>query len=401
MHFTGALRSCILDQRLGPGGDRWYNCMPMYHGTGGIATMTNMMSGVSTALAKGFSTQNFWADVRDSESTAITYVGETARYLLAAPPHPLDKVHKVRFMHGNGLRPDVWSRFQERFAVPEVAEFFGSTEGMLMLLNWSRNDYTVNAVGFQGALIRYIARNTLVPVEVDTATNDILRNSKTGFAKRKSYEEGGEILVNVPNEAAFPGYWDSAEASEKKFARDVFKKGDLYYRSGDALRRTDDGRWFFLDRLGDTYRWKSENVSTAEVAEVLGTFPGIHEANVYGVLVPGHDGRAGCAALAIAPAQREKFDWASLVKHAKAHLPRYAVPVFIRVVEGEVGGMGSHNNKQSKAPLREEGVNPKERGSKVLGGEQDEVFWIPPKGNSYVKFEERDWNSLVAGGARL
>ena len=147
--------------------------------------------------------------------------------------------------------------------------------------------YFANAVGHHGAILRHKFRNIYVPVEIDTDTNEILRDPKTGFAKRKSYEEGGEMLVNIPSESAFAGYWRNPEATEKKFERNVFKKGDLFYRTGDALRRTPDGRWFFLDRLGDTFRWKSENVSTAEVAECLGNFPGVVEANVYGVEVPG------------------------------------------------------------------------------------------------------------------
>lgn len=147
--------------------------------------------------------------------------------------------------------------------------------------------YFANAVGHHGAILRHKFRNIYVPVEIDTDTNEILRDPKTGFAKRKSYEEGGEMLVNIPSESAFAGYWRNPEATEKKFERNVFKKGDLFYRTGDALRRTPDGRWFFLDRLGDTFRWKSENVSTAEVAERLGNFPGVVEANVYGVEVPG------------------------------------------------------------------------------------------------------------------
>lgn len=304
-------------------------------------------------------------------------------------------------MYGNGLRPDVWERFRSRFGVEEVAEFFSSTEGVFSTINWCRGPYLANAVGHYGLILRRIYNSIYIPVAIDPATNDILRDPVTGYATRQPYSIGGEILVAVPNEAVFPGYKDAPDATSKRFVRDVFKKGDLYYRSGDALRRTDDGRWFFLDRLGDTYRWKSENVSTAEVAEVLGSFPGIHEANVYGVLVPKHDGRAGCAAIVITPEQRGNFDWAALAKYARERLPSQAVPVFVRVAKGEVGVMGSHNNKQNKGPLREEGVDPGLRGKKVAGGEFDRVFWIPPRGDSYVPFGREDWERLVGGGSRL
>jgi acyl-CoA synthetase (AMP-forming)/AMP-acid ligase II len=401
MHMLGARRSNTLGQKRGPGGDRWYVCMPMYHGTGGVHSISAIMSGVSVAIGKGFSVRNFWKDVRDSESTFIVYVGETARYLLAAPPSPLDKQHKVRVMYGNGLRPDVWRRFRERFAVPEVAEFFNSSEGMLSLFIWNRGDYTAECVGHHGALLRWFMRNTFVPVQIDYETNEIIRDSKTGWAKRNSYNEGGEIIVKLPNEQAFPGYYKNPEATKKKFIYNVFQKGDIFYRTGDALRRTDDGRWFFMDRLGDTYRWKSENVSTAEVAETLGHFHGIHEANVYGVSVPGHEGRAGCAALTIDEAARENFDWKGFAAFARQKLPRYAVPVFVRVLGSGLGSMASHNNKQDKVKLRAEGVDPGLKGSKVPSGEGDEVYWIPPKEDRYVRFEEKDWEGLVGGRARL
>lgn len=388
------------NKRVGQG-ERTYICMPLYHASGGSLGMAALLCGLSIAIGKRFSVRNFWTDVRDSDSTCILYVGETARYLLAAPPHPLDKKHKVRAMHGNGLRADVWQAFRERFGVNEVREFFNSSEGMFGSSVRCRGDYLVNAVGHHGAISRYLLRNTYIPVEVDFETNSMVRDPKTGFAKRKSYEEGGEIIVRIPSEAAFPGYRGAPEATEKKFARNVFQKGDLYYRTGDALRRTTDGRWFFKDRLGDTYRWKSENVSTAEVAEVLGQFPGILEANVYGVHVPGHEGQAGCAAIIIAPERREIFDWASLARFALERLPRYAVPVFVREISGEIGAMGSHNNKQNKVPLRAEGINPELRGTKVAGGEADKLFWMPLKEERYAQFEEKDWAKLIQGTTKL
>ena len=250
MHLVGARRANICGQRRGRNGDRWYVCMPMYHGTGGVNAIACIMAGVSLAIGKGFSVRNFWRDVRDSESTFFIYVGETARYLLAAPPSPLDKEHKVRCIFGNGLRPDVWRPFRERFGVPEIGEFFNSSEGMFNLFVWNRGDYSVDCVGHHGALMRLITRDTFVPVAIEHETNEILRDPRTGFAKRSAYNEGGEILVKLSNESGFAGYWNNPEATKKKIDRDVFKKGDLYYRTGDALRRTDDGRWLFMDRLG-------------------------------------------------------------------------------------------------------------------------------------------------------
>lgn len=289
----------------------------MYHGTGGLSSITHLIDGITLCIGKKFSTSKFWSDIRDSRATWFVYVGETARYLLAAPPSPHDRDHCVRGMYGNGLRPDVWEKFCQRFGILEVLEFFSSTEGIFSLAVSSKNSFLTGSVGFHGSLARAMMKNTFVPVKVDDNTGAIVRNPRTGFASREPYSTGGEMIVNLPNESVFAGYFHNLEATKKKIERDVFTKGDLWYRSGDALRRTNDGRWYFLDRLGDTFRWKGENVSTAEVSEVVGKFPGIIEANVYGVLLPNHDGRAGCAAIYIDPGMRAAFDFAGLLRQVK------------------------------------------------------------------------------------
>ncbi|KAJ5247697.1 Isopenicillin N epimerase component 1 [Penicillium chermesinum] len=369
----------------GPNGDRWYSCMPLYHGTAAMTLMATLATGRSIALGPKFSVRNFWQDIRDSHSTFFVYVGETARYLLSAPPSPDDKNHNIRAIYGNGLRPDIWARFQERFGIPSVYEFFNSSEGIFGLLNKSTGLFTTGAVGHHGAVMRAILNNTYVPVAIDPDTGDVLRDPKTGFAVRASYEQGGEIIVKIPNEEAFQGYWNNESATQKKYLRDVFKKGDLYYRSGDALRRQNDGRWYFLDRLGDTFRWKSENVATAEVAEVLGRFPGVSEANVYGVRLPNHEGRAGCAAIQISPEVRQTFDFAALARYARSKLPRYAVPVFLRLVDNPTH---IHNHKQNKVPLRDEGVDPSLIGTKVPDGDVSQFLWLAP-GKKDTRLMER------------
>jgi acyl-CoA synthetase (AMP-forming)/AMP-acid ligase II len=396
-HFNG---------QPGPGGDRWYVSMPMYHATGGVTSLGSLLQGLSLAVGRRFSVSNFWKDVHDSEATFFVYVGETARYLLNARPDPWERRHKIRCAYGNGLRPDVWDRFKERFQIPEIVEFFNSTEGMFVLINWDRGGWQGACVGHHGLILRGLLHNLYVPVLIDHGTGDIFRHPKTGFAKRTKYEEGGEIIVKVPDMKAFQGYWNSEEATEKKFVRDVFKKGDIYYRTGDALRRLPDGRWYFMDRLGDTFRWKSENVSTAEVALVLGQFPGIVEANVYGVLVPNHEGRAGCAALFVEDDKKDAFDYNALLSFAKARLPKYAVPVFIRVVNAS---SHIHNLKQNKVLLRKEGVDPAKKGFEAEGG-MDDVILCLKKGlgrgegtdsDAYVKFTEDGWRRLEIGETNL
>lgn len=327
---TGLPKACILPAAAGFGygaskecgyayvqgeNQRYYDCMPLYHGTGGISGMTQLLTGQTLCIAPKFSVSGFWDDIRASRATWFVYVGETLRYLLAAPPSPRDKDHNVHSIYGNGLRPDVWKPFRDRFGIETIHEFFNSTEGIMPLDNPARGDFRAHAVGHHGLLQRWRFYNVFVPVEIDVDTGEIARDPKTGFARRVPYHIGGEILVKQPPTItpAFPGYYRNEEATAKKYVHDVFRKGDCYYRTGDALRRDHDGRWFFLDRLGDTFRWKGENVSTAEVSEVLGRYPGVSEATVYGVSLPNHDGKAGMAAIYIDPAVKH-FDYNGLLK---------------------------------------------------------------------------------------
>ncbi|KAL0933745.1 family 71 glycosyltransferase [Colletotrichum truncatum] len=278
-----------------------------------------MLAGSTVCMAPKFRVSTFWDDIRESHATWFVYVGETLRYLVAAPPSPRDKEHSIHTVLGNGCRPDVWKRFLERFGVDAICEFYNSTEGVLDLRNLSRGDFLAHAVGHYGLLLRLRYRNMIVPVAIDTETGDVKRDPKTGLAVRMPYEVGGEILVAHPGERAFPGYFNNTDATDKKFVKDVLKKGDTFYRTGDSLKRDGDGKWYFLDRLGDTYRWKGENVSTAEVSEVLGSYPGVNEAVVYGVSLPGHDGKAGAAALDIAADRKESFDFADFLRSGDAN----------------------------------------------------------------------------------
>ncbi|KAF2150189.1 AMP dependent ligase [Myriangium duriaei CBS 260.36] len=395
----GPYRQQVNGLKVGPGGDRWYDCMPLYHGTGNTVLVGCLISGLTVCIGRKFSVSKFWDDIHDSGATSFVYVGETARYLVNGPPHPHERDHRVKSVWGNGMRPDVWEAFRTRFNIPTIIEFFNSTEGMFALWNKNHGAYTAAAVGHHGAVMRRSMDKVYVPVAIDHETGDVWRHPKTGFAKRVPYEEGGEILVWVgDNPEAFPGYWNNPSSTRAKFVESVFTKGDRYYRTGDALRRTPDGRWYFMDRLGDTFRWKGENVSTAEVAECLGRYKGVAEANVYGVELPSHDGRAGCAALFIDPANRASFDYAGLLVHARKSLPKYAVPLFIRVIEEQNLG---HNNKQNKVPLRNEGVEPDkvEQGS---AGSKDKILWVPhPRAKSYKPFSQADWQRLVEGTAKL
>ena len=380
-------------------GDVWFVNMPMFHGTANTIIWTCMTTGLTLAISPKFSVKSFWQDIHDSNAAAFVYVGETARYLLAAPPSPLERSHKLKAMHGNGIRPEVWSKFQKRFNIPTMHEMFSSTEGGLSFLNPAKNHFFAGAVGHHGAIKRWQNEARLAPVTIDYQDGGrIWRDPKTGKAERTSYSEGGEILVKCKTEKdiEFPGYWENPEETAKRFEHNVFTEGDCYHRSGDALRRDDDGRWFFMDRLGDTYRWKSENVSTAEVASVLGKFPKLVEANVYGVEVPLHEGRAGCAAIYVRPEDRASFDYGALLHFARQNLPPFAVPVFLRQMEQPTL---TPIFKQDKKALKAEAVNPEQ----VTNGhaKDDKIFWAKPGSLQYEPFGLIDWKQLVSQKARL
>lgn len=395
--LSGAWHPKLFNQISGRNGDRWYMCLPLFHGTAGLSSIFCMLAGRSIAIGRKFSVRNFWPEIIDSKSTFFVYVGETVRYLLAAPPSELEKKHSIRAIYGNGLRPDVWDKVSSRFNIPEIIEFFNSTEGMLASSNLSRNNFSAHAVGHHGLILRKLLHNIRVPVSVNPDTNEINRDPTTGLAIRTSYAEGGEILVAHPNPGGFEGYFRNPKATNSKIVHDILQHGDSYARSGDALRRDENGHWFFMDRLGDTYRWKSENVSTAEVSEAIGRFPGIHDANVYGVLVPRHDGRAGCAALFF-DGEEKNFDFGALLMHLKAMLPAYAIPVFLRIVKKAAVTV---NLKQSKVGLREEGIELGMFGSKDPAGKEDKLLWRKPGGNGYVRFTEQDLEALKSGAVSL
>ncbi|KAL9627241.1 MAG: hypothetical protein Q9164_007661 [Protoblastenia rupestris] len=285
--------------------DRYYTCMPLYHSSATLLAFCSvLMRGCTLVIGRKFSTQTFWKEVREGEATVIQYVGETCRYLLAAPPQlspstneNLDRKHNVRIAFGNGLRPDIWERFKTRFGIETIAEFYGATEAPSATWNLSSNALTSGAIGRNGPLTSFLLSKKIAVVEVDSTSELPLRNpANHNFCHSVPRNQPGELLYQLnptnPNDT-FQGYYNNPKATNSKILRDVLKKGDAYFRTGDIVRWDHQGRWYFVDRIGDTFRWKSENVSTAEVGEVLGLHPRVLEANVYGVEIPHHDGRAG------------------------------------------------------------------------------------------------------------
>lgn len=369
--------------------DRIYTPMPIYHSSAAFLCVgVGFKSGATIIIGRKFSASRYWNEVRQNDATVVQYIGEIARYLLAVPPHPDDKNHRVRLAYGNGMRPDVWEKFRERYGVPNVFEFYASSEGNGALVNYNSGQFGSGAIGRFGSLARKFRPDYKI-IQVDAITEDVVRNDK-GFCVLCRPSEPGEFIMRIKMDKAhqqFLGYADNPAATQKKILVNVFEKGDAWFRSGDLMRMDVDGFYWFGDRLGDTFRWRSENVSTAEVAAALGEVIG--EANVYGVLVPNHDGRAGCAAIPRDVAAT--MDLAHLAQHAKKSLPKYSVPLFLRIVP-TIDATGTV--KQLKVALRNEGIEHQKCGT-------DPLYWLPPGSKSYLPFEAKDLEALNKGLVKL
>ncbi|MBT4519291.1 MAG: long-chain-acyl-CoA synthetase [Halieaceae bacterium] len=305
--------------------DVFYCVLPLYHVAAGMSLLSQALAcGGRILLRRNFSASRFWDDVRKHNVTVTQYSGEMCRYLVNQPPRPNDRQHPLRVMSGAGLTEDVWQRFVERFGVEQILEGFGGTEVNCNLLNVD------NKIGSCGRIPDKNLSNARL-VKYDRQNGDYVRNAD-GFVLECEAGEVGELLgmiVNIPGVGAgrFDGYTD-IEATEKKVLRNAFQPGDAWFRTGDLFKRDEDDYFYFVDRTGDTYRWKSENVSTTEVANTLGDYDGLDIVSVYGVAIPGQEGRAGMAAVVMQP--NSPFDPESFFKLATQRLPDYAVPVFIR-----------------------------------------------------------------------
>lgn len=368
--------------------DRVYCTLPLYHSAGGGCGVGMMLYGGATLIIRRkFSASQFWEDCKKYNATVVQYIGELCRYLLTAPPSAADKAHNVRIAIGNGLRPDIWAKFQERFNVPEIGEFYGATEGNLALVNHCVDKESQGAVGRMGALMLKVTGVKLAKFNIE---EEIPIRGADGFCIECKDGEAGELLGPVKEEdprTRFEGYTDPA-ATSKKVIKDAFVKGDTYFRTGDLLMRDSRGFYHFVDRIGDTFRWKGENVSTTEVAECLSTYPGVLEANVYGAAVPGKDGRACMAAMVV---DRSAFDLAGFAKHTAKNLPTYAVPLFLRYLpQVEVTGTFKH----MKVKLRKEGADP----TKVT---EDPLFWLNPASKTYEELDAPAWGTIVNGQSKL
>jgi fatty-acyl-CoA synthase len=304
--------------------DRIYVTLPFYHATGGLCGAgAALLNGGSVVMRKHFSASHFWSDIEAEGCTMFVYIGELCRYLAGQPEAPEETRHKLRLAFGNGLRPDVWATMIGRFGVPRILEFYGSTEGNVSMFNF---DGKLGAIGRVPDYLKrfFNIRLALFDVEAEAPVR-----GPDGRCVEAATDEPGECLGEIENNArdAYVGYADKA-ASEKKVLHDAFRAGDAWFRTGDLLRKDAEGYFYFVDRIGDTFRWKGENVSTSEVAGALAAAPGVKEAEVYGVKVADLDGRAGMAGLVAGP----DFDAKAFGAFVAQRLPAYAQPAFVRLL---------------------------------------------------------------------
>ena len=361
--------------------DRMYNCLPMYHSVGGVVAIgAVLVNGGSVVLRERFSTTHFWDDVISSGCTLFQYIGELCRYLLRAPPQPQESQHQIRLCCGLGLRLDIWNDFKNRFRIPQILEFYAATEGNVTLYNV---DGEPGAIGRIPAFLAH--RHAVALLKFDVEKGEPVRN-KEGFCIKCVANEVGEAVGKISGATSdfgsnFEGY-TSKDATDKKIIRDVFKKGDAWFRTGDLMQKDKRSYFYFVDRVGETFRWKGENVSTTEVSAVVMTFPHVVEASVYGVSIPGTDGRAGMAAIVV----DENFDLTELTTFLANRLPRYAVPVFVRICSKIET---TETFKQKKYDLMRQGYDP------TIA--TDSIYFKEPGRETYVRLDPELYNSVLRG----
>ena len=350
--------------------DKTYMVLPLYHSTGGVVGVgATFLTGGTLVLRRKFSAENFWKDCVKKEITVITYIGEMLRYLTNTKESEFENQHKIKGIFGNGLRPDVWKVFEKRFNISNIIEFYGSSEGNVSLINADSH------FGSIGRIPPYLASKMKTKVvKFNVEAEKVIRNSD-GFCIECDPDEVGEAIGFIPGDGKFAGRYEgytNKESSKKKILENVFESGDQWFSTGDLLKRDSSGYFYFIDRIGDTFRWKSENVSTNEVSEIVSAIPGIKEANIYGVEVPAQDGRAGMASIVI----DENFIISKFYQQLLNQMPKYSVPVFLRI-SPEIEKTGTF--KYKKTDLVKDGFDPNTI--------SDELYFADMTTNQYVKLD--------------
>ncbi|XP_029290635.1 long-chain fatty acid transport protein 2 isoform X1 [Cottoperca gobio] len=356
--------------------DIFYINLPLYHSAGFLIGMVGGIErGMTIVLKRKFSASQFWGDCRKYNVTVMQYIGETMRYLCNTPQKDDERNHKVKMAIGNGVRSDIWSEFLNRFGDIKVRELYAATEGNIGFINYTSK---IGAVGRVNFVHRFFFPYTLIKFDIEK--EEPVRNSE-GLCIEAATGETGLMLGKVTQRSPFVGYAGNLQQTEKKRLRDVMKKGDLYFNTGDLLRFDEMNFVYFLDRVGDTFRWKGENVATSEVADILSMSNSVLEANVYGVKVEGHEGRIGMAAVTLK--EGEDFDCSHTFKQVVNYLPAYARPRFIRIQPClEMTG----TFKMKKVKLVEEGFNPAHI--------EDSLYFLDPEQKSYVPLTQDIYTAI-------
>ena len=359
--------------------DVLYATLPLYHATGMVVCWCGVIAGQATiAIRRKFSKSEFWNDVKKFDASAFGYVGELCRYLMDVPPSPADRQHRVTKMIGNGMRPNIWKDFKKRFGVEEIMELYGSSEGNVAFTNLLNFDNTVGFTPIPYAILAY-----------DKDKNEPIRDSN-GFCIKVKKGESGLLVGKITDRSPFDGYTDS-EKNKAAILENVLEKGDRYFNTGDLIRDIGFRHAQFVDRLGDTFRWKGENVSTTEVENILCDCEKISEAVVYGVEIPNTNGRAGMASITAVEGQCfEEQDFCTFVEEFKKMLPNYAVPQFLRI-QKQMETTGTF--KYSKNKLKEEAYNP--------AASDEAVYVLLPNESSYTLISEEIYQNIQQGKYRF
>ena len=366
--------------------DTVYITLPLYHTSGLLIAAGSMLTGgCSMYLKRKFSTSEFWDDCEAHKCTVIFYIGELCRYLLLQPDKPSERDHKVRVAVGNGLRGALWKKFSYRFQIPRILEFYGSTEGYSTLLN------LISEPGYIGYLLVSLKDipifrtfyNLNFLARLNPETGEILR-SPDGLCVRCDVNEPGEILGVVQKGEKIIAYL-SEEQTMKNIVRDVVTRGDIYSRTGDVVSANELGLITFLDRKGDTFRWKGENVSTTEVESIITSILGLNDVVVYSVAIPGIEGRAGMVAIV-----KRDVDLDGLLENMKRSLPSYCVPMFIRLTAAaDLTG----TFKYTKVNLKKDGFD--------INIMSDPIFFLDPRCKKYVPLDSEVFSLLMESKLRV
>jgi fatty-acyl-CoA synthase len=353
------------------GSDTLYSCLPLYHNNAlTVAVGSVINAGGTLALGKSFSASRFWDEVIASDATAFIYIGEICRYLLNQPEKPTDRAHKVRLIAGNGLRPEIWDEFTSRFNIARVCEFYAASEGNTAFINMFNVPKSAGCAPMPAAYVQY-----------DTDTGAPLRGAD-GRVQRVPNGQPGLLLSPVTRLQPFDGYTDPS-ASEKKLVRNAFRDGDCWFNTGDVMSPQGMGHAAFVDRLGDTFRWKGENVATTEVERALASNKAVEECTVFGVEIPRTGGRAGMAAVKLR--EGSDFDGKALGETVFQELPAYAMPLFVRLVDSM-----EHTTtfKSRKVDLREQAYGP---------DVEDPLYVLAGRDEGYVPFYDGYPDDVAAG----